>query len=126
MRIKARTKPGASFAVTGVLKMIAHRESSAKAPVIVLTVSQPKRLHKATTAGPMFPRTPKMARDKPSDGAPPRRPATEIMPTRAKDPNDPIAVTSTDCQTFKPNEMSVAPSGMPKMEILAANHTQKS
>ena len=109
-----------------VPKMMAIRESSAKAPVIVFTVSQPSLDSRATSVGPALPLTPKMARDRVSVGAPPLLPAMEMMPTRAKDPKAPMIVASTACQRLRPWAIRVAPRGIPRIEILAANQTQKS
>jgi hypothetical protein len=60
-------------------------------------------------------------------GAPPHFPATLIRPTRANDPTEPTAPTSTACQMFRPRRATrVAPSGSARIEMFAANHTQKS
>ena len=109
MRIKARTKPGASFAVTGVLKMIAHSESSAKSAGNRINGFQPKRLQRGNNCRTDVSRAHRKWRAINRAMALLRGDRQQIMPTGAKDPNDPIAVTSTDCQTFKPSEMSVAP-----------------
>src|SRR5690606_15496258 len=96
------------------------------AAVVVLTVSQPSRESSDTAVGPMLPRTPKTARDSVRPGAPPRRPAIDTAPTIANEPTEPIAATITACQTVSPSATRVAPSGRPRIEMLAANHTQNS
>src|SRR5882757_1084872 len=113
---------------TGVVpnRMVA-RESSANAAVVVFTVSQPSREISDTAVGPMLPRAPNTARDRVSPGAPPRRPAMDTAPTMANEPTEPTAATSTACQTVSPcTATRVAPSGNPRMLMLAANQTQNS
>ena len=108
-------------------KTMLSSASSAYAAVVVLTVSQPTRDSHEITVGPWLPRGPKTARERVMLGAPPHLPATLISPTRANDPNEPIAATSSACQMFMPRSATrVAPSGSPRIEMLAANHTQKS
>src|SRR5690606_33638731 len=122
----ATVSTGWSVAACPAPKRIVHSDSSANAAVVVLTVSQPSRESSDTAVGPMLPRTPKTARDSVRPGAPPRRPAIDTAPTIANEPTEPIAATITACQTVSPSATRVAPSGRPRIEMLAANHTQNS
>ncbi|MNM99324.1 hypothetical protein D3C81_1118790 [compost metagenome] len=125
--MNTRVSSGALFASTGEPNRIEHNDSSTNAAVVVLTVSQPRRDISETSVGPILPRTPKMARDSVRLGARPRRPAMEMIPTTAKEPAAPRIATMIACQIAKPrNATSVAPSGRPRMEMLAANQTQNS
>src|SRR5471032_490446 len=118
---------GAFLASAGVPNTMVASDSSTYAAVVVLTVSQPSRDNSETMVGPMLPRTPKIARDSVRLGAWPRRPAIEITPTIANDPAAPITATSAACQIARCwKATSVAPSGSPRMLMLAANQTQKS
>lgn len=108
-------------------KAMCRIASSAYAAVVVFTTSQPTRDSHDTSVGPWLPRGPNTARDRVMLGAPPHLPATLMSPTTANDPKEPMAPTSTACQMFMPRSAtSVAPRGSPRMEMLAANHTQKS
>ncbi|MNK88140.1 hypothetical protein D3C87_1080940 [compost metagenome] len=127
MAMKISVSIGALFASTGEPNRIEHSDSSTKAAVVVLTVSQPRRDISETSVGPILPRTPKIARDKVRLGARPRRPAIEMIPTTANEPAAPMIATMIACQIASPrNATSVAPSGRPRMEMLAANQTQNS
>src|SRR5580698_6943429 len=125
--IKSSVRTGASFAAAGVPNAMVDSDNSTNAAVVVLTVSQPRRDNSDTMVGPMLPRTPKIARDNVKLGACPRRPAIEITPTIANEPAAPTVATSSACQIARCwNATSVAPSGKPRMLMLAANQTQKS
>ena len=125
--MKINVSTGALLASTGEPNSIEHSDSNTNAAVVVLTVSHPSRDISETNVGPMLPRTPKMARDKVRLGARPRRPAIEIMPTTANEPAAPRIATMIACQIARPRKAtSVAPSGRPRMEMLAANQTQNS
>ncbi len=127
MAIKISVSSGALFASTGEPNRIEHSDNRTNAAVVVLTVSQPRRDISETSVGPMLPRTPKIARDSVRLGARPRRPAIEMIPTTANEPAAPRMATMIACQIANPrNATSVAPSGRPRMEILAANQTQNS
>src|SRR5690625_5239887 len=88
--MQTRASTGTDIASGGVPKSGADRESTANATVVVLTVRQPRREGSEASGGPMLARTPKVARDRVRLGAPPRRPAIEITPTIAKEPNAPM------------------------------------
>src|SRR5699024_823890 len=80
----------------------------------------------SNSCGTDIPLVPNVALDRVRLGAPPRRPAMEISPTMAKEPNAPRTATSTACQIERPSATKDTPSGRPSTEMLAANHTQNS
>ena len=90
------------------------------------TVSQPTKIKYEKRPGTIFPLTPKAARESVIVGALARLPASELIPTKKKEPIVPITAASVACQKEIPKPRKNEPYESASSETFAAAHGQNS